>query len=298
MAPKVKVTEVPTSRERPPLRCAMYARVSSDKQDVENSMDRQREACENWAARNGHEFLGEPHIYKDEAKSGASMLARSGFQDLLDVLRKSDKPPFDAVLVDDDSRLDRSGRLVEIAKTFQARGVQLIPVDTGRDLTSESERLGAHMKSGMNEQYLLDLSRRTRNGIASKVRNGFHGGGKVFGYRLVPEWPAGITAEKRERENRTGTRVEVNEAEAEIVRRIFDQYLAGAGLREIAKGLNADGVPSSRGKPTWDPSGVRVVLLNRKYTGDWSWKRSRWQKRPETLMSETERTRVRFKGED
>src|SRR5204863_9918611 len=150
----------------------MYARVSSDKQDVENSMDRQLEACESWAARNGHQFLGEPYIYRDEAKSGSSMLARSGLQDLLDVLRGRGDLPFDAVLVDDDSRLDRGGNLVEIAKTFQARGMRLIPVDTGRDLTSESERLGAHIKYGKNDHYLLDLQRRTRNGNESNVQNG------------------------------------------------------------------------------------------------------------------------------
>ncbi len=175
----------------PALRCALYARVSSDKQDVANSLDRQLRACREWAERNGHRLLDSPR-FVDEAKSGASLVARPALQRLLSALRAPGALPFDAVVVDDDSRLDRGGVLAQLAATFQARGVRLYAVDTGRDLTDDSQRLLNHVKAAMNEEYLHELGRRTRNGIASKVLRGYHGGGKVYGYRLGPEWPDSV----------------------------------------------------------------------------------------------------------
>ena len=80
------------------------------------------------------------------------------------------------------------------------------------------------------------------------------------------------------------------------MRRIFERYALGSGHREIARTLNQDGIPSSRGNPSWDPSAVRAMLLNPRYIGDWSWNRCRWQKTPEALLSEAERDRIRLTG--
>lgn len=278
-----------------PLRCAVYARVSSDKQDVENSLARQLRACSEWARANGHVVISEL-VFIDEARSGASTLARPAFQRLLESLRGRGPLPFDAVLIDDDSRLDRGGKMAQIVEAFQVRRVRLISVDNGRDLTNESERLLVHVKSGLNEHYLHELARRTRNGLASKVLHGHHAGGKVFGYRLVPEWPADLPLEKRDRENRIATRIEIDPEQAKVVLRVFGEYVAGAGQRAIAQRLNAEGVPSSRGKPSWDPSAIRVILLNTKYIGDWSWNRRKFQKAPEALLTEAERDRARQTG--
>ncbi|HEY6004616.1 MAG TPA: recombinase family protein [Anaeromyxobacter sp.] len=221
---------------------------------------------------------------------------RPAFQRLLGLLRDPAPPPFDAVLVDDDSRLDRGGVLAQLAGTFRARGVRLISVDSGPDLTQEDPRLLNHVRAAMNEENIYELSRRTRAGLASKVLHGFHAGARTYGYRLVPEWPEGLPPEKRDRENRIGTRVEIDEAQAAIVRRIFDEYSRGAGFRDIAHQLNREGVPSSRGKPSWDRSGVRTILLNPRYVGGWSWSRRRWEKTPEALLSEAERERARRTG--
>jgi len=283
-----------TRHEDTPLRCAMYARVSTDKQDVENSFDRQLRACQAWADRGGHVLLAEPR-FVDEAKSGASMVGRPALQRLLALLRNRDRPPFDAVVVDDDSRLDRGGNLAQLAAMFRELGVRLISVDDGRDLTSENARLLNHVRVAMNEEYLHELARRTRNGIASKVLRGYHGGGKVYGYTLIPEWPEGLPPERRDRDNRLGTRVAVDDNQAAVVRRIFEESARGVGRRRIALMLNAERVPSPRGG-SWDPSAIRAMLLNAKYRGDWSWNRSRWTKKPELAMTEAELAEARDKG--
>ena len=58
------------------------------------------------------------------------------------------------------------------------------------------------------------------------------------------------------------------ESEAEIVRRIYAQYLQGDSLKGIAKQLTEDGVLTPRGKPHWEPGTVRSILSNERYKGD------------------------------
>jgi uncharacterized protein YlxP (DUF503 family) len=56
--------------------------------------------------------------------------------------------------------------------------------------------------------------------------------------------------------------------EAEIVKRIFREYLEGASLQQIANGLEADGKVTGAGKTTWPPNSLRNILQNEKYIGD------------------------------
>lgn len=272
------------------MRCAIYARVSSELQDTENSIARQLAACRAWASAHAGAIAHE-HIYTDEAISGAVMLARAGLQRLLRDLAAPGRPPWDAVLVDDASRLDRGGHLAELVRLFAARGVQLVAVDRGRDLTDEHERLLVHVEAGMAEHYLAELGRRARAGMASKVVRGWHVTGPVYGYRLTPVWPEGIPAEQRSRDNRDGTRVEVDAEQAAIVQSLFERAAQGAGTKELAHSLNNRGIPSPRGG-TWDATAIRSMLRNPKYRGDWTWNKSRWRKVPESMLTDEQRARV------
>jgi Recombinase len=71
----------------------------------------------------------------------------------------------------------------------------------------------------------------------------------------------------------------INDAEAAIVRQIFEGPAAGAGLTRIAKDLNAAGALTPRpqqGRPAgWAPSTVREVLLRALYCGEIVWNQSR-----------------------
>ena len=59
----------------------------------------------------------------------------------------------------------------------------------------------------------------------------------------------------------------INEAEAKIVRWIFDRYLAGDSLGKIATGLEKQGVLSPTGKTKWNRETISKLLSNEKYTG-------------------------------
>ena len=247
------------------MRAAIYIRVSSDKQDVRNSVARQRAACRTWAAAHGATIVAE---YVDEAISGGQ-LGRPGLQNVLAVLRKRGPTPWEALLIDDASRLDRGGHLAELVRLFASRSVQLIAVDSGRDLASDDERLMVHVQAGLSEHYLHELGRRTRAGLAQRALKGYWTGGRVYGYRLVRE--------------DGGTRVEVDREQAGVIRRLFREYARGAGLRELASALNAERLPSPRGG-TWDQSAIRAMLRNPRYRGEWRWNVSRWRKTPQSLL--------------
>ncbi len=60
----------------------------------------------------------------------------------------------------------------------------------------------------------------------------------------------------------------INEAQAEIVRRIYGDFLAGMSPYAIARKLTADGIPSPAGKPRWNDLTIKRVLSNETYMGD------------------------------
>jgi len=61
---------------------------------------------------------------------------------------------------------------------------------------------------------------------------------------------------------------EINEDEATTIRRIYREFLGGAAILRIAKGLNEDGIPTKLGKGKWRYSVIVSVLTNEKYTGN------------------------------
>lgn len=59
----------------------------------------------------------------------------------------------------------------------------------------------------------------------------------------------------------------INEAEAKIVRWIFERYLGGDSFGKICAGLEKQGVSSPTGKTKWNREAISKLLSNEKYTG-------------------------------
>ena len=57
-------------------------------------------------------------------------------------------------------------------------------------------------------------------------------------------------------------------SEAEVIKRIYLEYLQGASLKQIGEGLEADGILTGAGKTTWRPETIKKILKNEKYIGD------------------------------
>jgi hypothetical protein len=112
-----------------------------------------------------------------------------------------------------------------------------------------------------------------KRGMAGRVKQGLYAGGLAYGYAPVTGDP--------------GKRVIV-EAEADIVRRIFADYLAGKSPRKIAAELNGEGVAPPRGK-SWNASTINGnrqrgcgILHNEIYGGRLVWNRVRMIRDPDT----------------
>jgi site-specific DNA recombinase len=131
----------------------------------------------------------------------------------------------------------------------------------------------------MNALFLKELAEKTRRGLRGRIELGKAGGGVSFGYRIVRRLENGVVT--------TGER-EIMPDEAAVVRRIFNDYRAGASPKQIAKALNAEGVRGPRGA-LWSPSTIHGnpergigILHNELYIGRLVWNRQRFLKDPDT----------------
>ena len=263
--------------------CAVYARYSSEKQNS-LTIDQQIRKCREYADRHGLRIL-DPHIYADEAISGATD-DRAGLRKLLAAAKQTPRP-FDVILADDTSRLSR--RLADSLRIFeqlQFAGVRVIFVAQGIDTSSEQAELLVGVHGIVDSLYLKDLSRRTFRGVEQLALSGLHTGGRVFGYRGAPIENC-TERDSRGRPVITGVKLAVDPNQATTVRRIFERYAAGDSMKRIAIDLNDEGILSpqpqkGRVSRSWCPSSVRHILHNERYRGMVIWGKTQKVRSQET----------------
>lgn len=270
-------------------RAAVYARYSSDMQSSDSADD--QIARIQFRLKQGQirsqKFYGNPiqvlteWVRKDEAQSGR-IAGRDGYEAILNGIRNKS---FDIIIVDDLSRLTRSlGNLLGLYDMLKWYEVELISICDGISSEDPSAKTFFTVK-GMVNDFSNDIhAERVIRGMEMRILNGFSCGDHPFGYDSAPT----------KFENAKGRpfpshyKITINEAEAQIVRRIFQMYSMGLGYSRIAKTLNEDKVPSpsaayaTAGKLTsWGPRSVQHILHNEKYCGIWRWKKTKHGIHPE-----------------
>ncbi len=238
------------------MRAALYARVSSERQDIDLSISAQLKALRGYALRNGHTVVKE---YLDEAESGRS-IDRPGFKQMIVAARQ--KPsPFEAILVWKLSRFARNREDSIIYKSLlRKQGIQVISINEPVEDTP-SGRLLEGIIEVVDEFYSANLSQDVLRGQGENASRGFHNGGRPpYGYTRV-QVKDGV---------RTRTKLEPDPRTAPIVRCIFRECLEGEGLKTIARSLNAERIPSVTGKK-WGATSVEKILHNEAYTGTLVW---------------------------
>jgi site-specific DNA recombinase len=249
------------------MKVAIYARYSSENQR-DASIGDQFRICREFAQLQGWHIAAE---YSDHAISGATIM-RPGFQAMM---REALQKKVDIVMAE---ALDRFSRDQEdtagLFKRLTFAGVNIVTLAEG-DIT----HLHIGLKGTMNALFLKELAEKTRRGLRGRIELGKAGGGVSFGYRIVRRLENGAVS--------TGER-EIVPDEAAIVRRIFNDYRAGASPKQIAKALNAEGVRGPRGS-LWSPSTIHGnpergigILHNGLYIGRLVWNRQRFLKDPDT----------------
>jgi site-specific DNA recombinase len=240
------------------MRCAVYARKSTEEQIA--SLDVQVDEATRYIESKGW-TVAPGHIYQDSAISRAEFKKRPGLIALLNALASGE---FDAIVLRDDSRLGgdmhRTGLVVQ---DMVESGKRLFCYFEGNEITLDgaTDKIMMALRGFAAELEREKIAGRTREHLETKARKGYVTGGKCYGYD----------------NERLADHVEhrINEAEAAIVREIFEAKAAGDGYKTITKRLNSRGVPSpsagKRGTGSWAPTMVREILLRERYIGWIQW---------------------------
>ena len=252
----------------PMPRVVLYARYSSDNQR-DASIEDQLRQCREYADRQGWTVVDS---YSDRAVSGASLI-RPGIQELLSDVQAG---RFDMVLSEALDRISRDQEdVAAVFKRLRFAGASIVTLSEG-----EISELHVGLKGTMNALFLKDLALKTHRGIRGRVEAGKIGGGNAYGYRVVKTLDANGEPVRGERE--------IDQEQAEIVRRIFREYVAGKGPQKIAADLNREGIPSPGGK-RWSDTTIRGnraissgILNCELYIGVIRWNRQRQMKNPDT----------------
>jgi site-specific DNA recombinase len=227
----------------------IYARVSTRKQaDEELPIASQLEVCHKKAAELGANVV---RVFKDEGISGRGTDARQSFQDAIDYCGVYE---VDYLITWNTARFARNhADAAWFKQILRKGGTNMVYVANTIDHTSDDAWLIEGFFEMMDEQYSRTVSKDTRRSMIKNARDGYFNGGNVpFGYSSVPEG-------KRRR-------LVVNEAEAQIVREIFSEYLSGTGAVNIAMALNRRRQFRRDEKP-WDKKTILYLLKNWVYAG-------------------------------
>ena len=276
---------------------AIYARKSTEQNgvgDEEKSVTRQIEHAKASAARKGW-TVDDDHVYVDDGISGAEFAKRPGFLRLMNVLKP--KPPFQILIMSEESRLGRE--VIETAyalKQIITAGVRVFYYleDRERVLESPTDKLLLSVTAFTDEMEREKARQRTHDALVRKARAGYVAGGSVYGYDNVEVTvPDAVTGKAK----RLHVERRINEAEAAVVREIFEKAAAGWGTRRITHDLNARGIaapaPRRVGRPrAWAPSTIYAMLTRSLYRGEVVWNRSRkrnaWGIKRQTGRAEAE----------
>ena len=263
------------------VRCAIYARKSTDDRNVDQdrSVERQVAHAREYAANKGWLVLDD-HVYVDDGVSGADFQTRAGFLRLMAALKR--RAPFERLIAADQDRLGRG--MVDMPLALRAiceAGVRIFyymndleeRMDTPEDLLMMTLRnYGA-----TSERHKSKL--RTRDALVARHRNGYVTGGVVYGYRNVPEYSGTDSSGNLIRSH---VRHQIHLDQAAVVVGIFRMFADGYGKRTIAKTLNGDPAchdasaryfggravpPPRKGSGSWAPSCVDAMLSRERYRG-------------------------------
>ena len=237
------------------IRAVIYARYSSDRQ-TENSIEGQLKECYDFAKQNGYNVIEE---YIDRALTGTSD-NRLNFQRMIE---DSYKKHFEVVLV---YQLDRFSRdrydSAHYKHTLKKNNVRVV---SARENISEdaSGILMEAVLEGMAEYYSMELKQKVKRGMGLNASKGVSLGGAVpLGYKLERINPTDEKSKKI---------FVIDEETAPLVRRIFEMYVDGIGVKEITEQLNADGYTTSSGAK-FNKNSLREMLRNKRYIGVYTYK--------------------------
>jgi site-specific DNA recombinase len=235
------------------MRAAIYARVSTQRQVLDQTIEQQLERLMNYVQQQGWE-LQQQNVFRDDGYSGAS-LNRPGLDQLRDQAAARE---IDCIGVTTPDRLARNYvHQMLLLEELEACGCRIEFLD--RPISQDPhDQLLLQIRGAVAEYERTLIADRMRRGRQAKYKAGIllPWTRPLFGYQLDPDTP------------RDPTKVTINEAEASIVREMFAYYRQeNTSLYGVVQHLHEIGIPAPRGGKNWSTMTVRGILSNPSYTG-------------------------------
>jgi site-specific DNA recombinase len=237
------------------MKAAIYARVSTQKEEQKNSLQNQIILAENIAKEYGFTIVGR---YIDNGVSGSGSKNRSG---ILRLLNDAKKKKFDVVIAKSVSRLGRNTlKSLEMADQLERIPIRLILPEDNYDTEKSRSRLMFNLKAILAEEESAKLSERIKLGLQASAKQGkYKASLPPYGYKVNP----------------FTRKLEIDETTAPIVKEIFRLYLhEGWGMYKICNYLMRKGLPTPRQVAgatnsgfKWHQSSIKCILTNPVYTG-------------------------------
>ena len=230
-------------------RVAAYVRVSTDGEEQLQSFRSQKQYYQDKISQNKDWAL--VGIYADEGITGTKTKNRDNF---LKMVEDSMNGMIDIILTKSISRFSRNLLdTLTYVRMLKDRGITIIFEKENINTSTMEGEMQLALLASLSQNEVESISQNVKMGVRMKMQRGeMMGFNGCLGYDYHPEDKS----------------ITVNEAEAEIVRFIFDRYIEGYGAYTIAKELTKLGKLNKKGEVKWTDSGVRGILKNEKYKGD------------------------------
>ena len=244
-----RVGNTVTAEEKPKLRVAAYCRVSTDSDEQASSYEVQVEHYTQFIQKNPEwELAG---IFADDGISGCNTKKRSEFIRMIEEYMAG---RIDMIITKSISRFARN--TLDCLKYIRELKEKNIPVFFEKEnintMDSKGEVLLTIMAS-LAQQESQSLSQNIKLGLQYRYQNG--------------EVQVNHNRFLRYTKDEDGYLI-IEPTEAEVVKRIYREYLEGSSLLQIGRGLEADGILTAAGKVKWRPETLRKILQNEKYIGN------------------------------
>jgi site-specific DNA recombinase len=231
------------------LRVAAYCRVSTDTDEQATSYEAQVEHYTEYIQKNPTwSFAG---IYADDGISGTGTKKREEFLRMIDDCMVG---KIDMIVTKSISRFARN--TIDCLKYIRQLKEKNIPVVFEKENINTMDAKGEVLitiMASLAQQESESLSKNVKLGLQYRYQQG-----KV---QVNHNWFLGYTKDEN------GNLI-IDPDQAEIIKRIYREYLEGNSCKKIAEGLEADHIPNGSGSTKWWDSNILQILKNEKYMGD------------------------------
>lgn len=228
------------------LRVAAYCRVSSDSSEQLVSLETQKSHYESYIKQNPKwELAG---LYFDEGVSGTKKEKRPA---LINMLEDCEDGKIDFIVTKSISRFARNtADCLEMVRKLLELGIFVYFEKENINTGSMKSELVLSLLSSLAESESVSIAKNAKWGIQKRFQDGtFIIATPPYGYKNIDG------------------KMVVEPTEAEIVKNIFAQILAGKGARAIARNLNQRKISTQKGY-AWTATTIRGITRNEKYVGD------------------------------